>query len=53
MKNFKLDYFLSQRLKELSEKTDLSEIEIIQEMFLLFEEKIMWDTYKNKEEDET
>jgi len=45
MKNFTLDYSLTLRLNELSDKTDLSRIEILEKMFELFEEELIWQEW--------
>lgn len=37
MKNFTLDSFYSSKLRQLSDRTDLSEIELVERMFQLVE----------------
>lgn len=46
MGNFKLDYYLSKRLRILSDKTNKSEIEILEEMFADYESNIAWQEIK-------
>lgn len=42
MANFRLDYFLTNRLRILSDKTDKAEIEILEEMFAEYEANLAW-----------
>lgn len=52
MGNFKLDYYLSKRLRTLSDLTNKSEMEILEEMFTDFESTLAWSQIQYKDTQE-